>query len=80
MASLHRFGRNLIRNTARIQKASELTTSELALATGVSRRTLGRMEKARKEGRSYNPMLKTVAKLASAAGITIDQYLTQRVA
>jgi transcriptional regulator with XRE-family HTH domain len=75
VASLHRFGRNFIRNTARIQKAAQLSTSELAKATGVSSRTLARMEKARKEGRSYSPMLKTVARLAQAAGVSIDQYL-----
>ncbi len=75
MATLNQMGRNLTRNTFRLRKNSELNLAEMARATGVSRRTLGRIEQARSERRTYNPMLKTVVSLAQAAGITVDEYI-----
>lgn len=75
MASLNQIGRTLARNTVMLRKDVEMNFSEMARLTGVSRRTLGRIEKAKAERRSYSPMLKTVVKLAETAGTTVDDYI-----
>lgn len=75
MATLNQIGRTLARNTAILRKDVEMNLSEMERLTGVSRRTLSRIEKARAERRPYNPMLKTVVKLAETAGLTVDEYI-----
>lgn len=79
MATLNSMGRTLVRNTSQMRRWGDFNMSELAQATGVSRRTLGRIEAARRERRSYNPMLKTVVKLAEAAGVSVDYYIKFRL-
>jgi|HigsolmetaAR202D_1030399.scaffolds.fasta_scaffold12858_5 Predicted transcriptional regulators len=75
MATLNQIGRTLARNTAILRKDAALNLSDMERMTGVSRRTLGRIEKARKERRPYSPMLKTVLKLAETAGVSVDDYI-----
>jgi transcriptional regulator with XRE-family HTH domain len=76
MATLNSIGRTLTRNTRLLLRKSDFNMSELERITGVSRRTLSRIEAARKARRPYNPMLKTVVKLATAAGVSVDTYLS----
>lgn len=77
--TLNKAGRNLISNANTIQKESLLTIKEMAEATGVSKDTLYRMNKARKERRTYNPMFSTVVKLAQASQISIDDLVSGKV-
>ena len=77
--NLATIGRNLIRNTTSLRTESDVTVGQLAQATGVSERTLNRIEAARRERRSYNPMLKTVVKLAAASGTTVDEYIKTKL-
>lgn len=78
--TLNAIGKNLARNAVQMRKDSATNLTELAYITGVSRRTLSRIEAAKKARRSYNPMLKTVVKLSAAAGITVDQFINGKVA
>lgn len=75
MATLNKIGKTLARNTAILRKDVALNLSQMERMTGVSRRTLARIEKARKERRPYSPMLKTVVKLAETAGVPVDTYI-----
>lgn len=75
MATLNQIGRTLARNTAVLRKDVDMNLSDMARLTGVSRRTLGRIEKARAERRPYRPMLSTVVKLADTCGLTVDEYI-----
>jgi transcriptional regulator with XRE-family HTH domain len=75
ISNLTEAGKNLTKNTARLQGAVALTTIELANFTGVSERTLRRIETARKARRTYHPAFSTVARLANFAGVTVDDYV-----
>jgi transcriptional regulator with XRE-family HTH domain len=75
MATLNQLGRTLTRNTSMLRKDIDMSLTEMSYLTGVSRRTLGRIEQARAARRTYSPMLKTVVKLAAATGVTVDEYL-----
>lgn len=77
--SLNRIGKNLAANSTTLRKKSDMSFAEMADATGVSRRTLQRIEAARKANRSYQPMLKTVARLAAATGASLDDFLGGRL-
>ncbi|MCU1492219.1 MAG: hypothetical protein JWM85_3624 [Acidimicrobiaceae bacterium] len=75
MATLNQIGKTITRNTTLLRRDVCMNLSDMERLTGVSRRTLGRIEKARAERRTYSPMLKTVLKLAETAGVTVDDYL-----
>jgi transcriptional regulator with XRE-family HTH domain len=77
MISLNRIGKTIARNTTILRRDANLNVSQMARLTGVSRRTLGRIERARAERRPYHPMFATVVKLADTAGVPIDTYATQ---
>lgn len=77
--SLNQMGKVITQNTNSVRKAVDVTQLELAEASGVSRRTLQRIEAARKSRRTYRPMLKTVVKLAAVAGVSIDDYINNRL-
>lgn len=77
--SLNKAGKILVQNVNTIRKESRLTVKELAEATGVSKDTIYRMNKARKERRTYRPMLSTVVKLAKASNISIDDLVSGKV-
>jgi DNA-binding XRE family transcriptional regulator len=72
-------GKVITQNTNSVRKAVDVTQTELADASGVSRRTLQRIESARRARRTYRPMLKTVVKLAAVAGVSIDDYINNRL-
>lgn len=77
--NLTQIGRTLARNAAVLRAQSTLNLTQTQEATGVSRRTLARIEKARAQRRTYKPMLSTVVKLANASGVTVDEFLTQQL-
>lgn len=77
--TLNSMGKNLVRNTAVLRADSLLTVEQTAKVTGVSERTLNRIELAKKSRRSYNPMLHTVVKLAEASGVTVDDYISKKL-
>jgi DNA-binding XRE family transcriptional regulator len=77
--TLNTMGKTFARNTVQIRKDSSTNLTELAYITGVSRRTLGRIEAAKKARKTYNPMLKTAIKLAQAAGVTVDELLNEKL-
>jgi transcriptional regulator with XRE-family HTH domain len=73
--TLNQLGKNLARNTGMMAKEAGIDLKQLSDLSGVSLRTLYRIEKARKARKSYSPMFKTVAKLASLAGVSVDDYV-----
>ncbi len=77
--NLTQAGRNLTQNTKTLKGAVELSLTELAGFSGVSKRTLERMEAARKARRTYRPALSTVVKLADLAGVTVDDFIKTRL-
>lgn len=77
--TLNQIGKNLAANASRMRKDSATNFNELAHITGVSVRTLKRIEAAKKARRTYSPMLKTVVRLADAAGVTVDTFLKNRL-
>jgi transcriptional regulator with XRE-family HTH domain len=77
--NLNQMGKTLTQNTNSLKGAVEVGVTELATFTGVSKRTLQRIEAARRARRTYRPMLKTAVKLAAAAGVTVDDYINSRL-
>jgi DNA-binding XRE family transcriptional regulator len=77
--TLNQLGKNLAANTVRMRKDSSTNIKELAHITGVSARTLQRIEVAKKARQSYSPMLKTAIRLADAAGVTVDEFIKNRL-
>lgn len=68
-------GKIIARNVAQIRKESEITQAQMAEATGVSRRTIQRIEQANTYGVAYNPLLSTAVKIANAAQITVQDLI-----
>ena len=66
-------------NTKRLINGSHLSYEQASEVTGVSASTLRRIAKAKREGRTYSPMLKTAIRLADAANASVDAYVTQPV-
>lgn len=77
--NLNQIGKTILANTAASRLSIEATAPTLALISGVSVRTLQRMESARKARRTYRPALSTVVKLAAAVGVTVDEYIQGRL-
>jgi len=75
ITNLTEAGRNLTKNASRLKGAIELSTAELSAFTGVSKRTLNRIEVARKARRTYRPSLATAVKLANFAGVSVDEFI-----
>jgi transcriptional regulator with XRE-family HTH domain len=73
--NLKEAGRNIVRNTTGMKNTGRMSISEMAIFSGISERTLCRIETARKARQSYKPAFSTVAKLATAAGVTIDVFV-----
>lgn len=79
MANFNKIGRTVARNTAKLRKNAKLSLSDMERATGVSRRTLARIETAHSDRSPYIPSLKTVVKLAETAGVSVDTYVSTAV-
>jgi DNA-binding XRE family transcriptional regulator len=77
--NLNVLGKNLTTNATVMRKEAEMNLSQLAHFTGVSRRTLSRIEAAKKARKTYNPMLKTAIKLAAVAGVTVDEFISGKL-
>jgi transcriptional regulator with XRE-family HTH domain len=71
---------NVGRNTIEVRKANELSFPQLASVSGVSRRTLQRIEKARKDKAIYVPKESTITKLANLVGVTPQEFAGQKLA
>jgi transcriptional regulator with XRE-family HTH domain len=74
MTTLNKMGRIVVRNTSSVRKDISVSLREMERLTGVSRSTLARIERAKVERRTYNPMFATVVKLAASAGVSVDEY------
>ena len=68
------------RNAVVINNLTKTTRSEYAAMTGLSKSTIRRLHRARKEKREYNPTVRTLSKLAAFAGVTLDEFATKRLA
>lgn len=77
--NLNTIGKTFARNTTVLVKEVDLTATDAAKLTGVSRRTLGRIATARRERRPYNPTLRTLAKLSQTFGVTLDDFVKTSV-
>lgn len=73
--NLNQMGKTLTQNTNSVRKAVGINTTELAEFTGISKRTIQRIEAARRARRTYRPMLKTAVLLAHFAGVSVDDYI-----
>jgi transcriptional regulator with XRE-family HTH domain len=77
--NLNQVGKTLTQNARNLNVAVELSQNEMAAMSGVSRRTLQRIEAARKARQTYRPALSTVIKLADFAGVTVDDFIKSRL-
>ena len=79
--SLNRTLKAVTRNIHVLQADNELTTEGFARATGLAPSTVRRARRAYSERRSYNPTLRTLLKVGSATGLSLDQisggYITR---
>jgi DNA-binding XRE family transcriptional regulator len=72
--SATRVSGTVLRNAARMRWTSGLTRKQYTEATGISSSTQHRIEKHYLEGGTYNPTLHTLVKLASAFGVSLDEF------
>jgi transcriptional regulator with XRE-family HTH domain len=77
--NLTQAGKTLTQNAGRLNRAVELTKTDMAAMSGVSIRTLQRIESARKARRTYRPALSTVVKLADFAGVSVDDFIKHKL-
>jgi len=72
--SATRVSGTVLRNAARMRWTSGLTRKQYTEATGISPSTQQRIEQHYLGGSTYNPTLQTLIKLASAYGVTLDEF------
>lgn len=75
LKAVEKAGNNVMRNTFQLRKQSGISVKELSGISGVSMAALYYMENLRQWGCSYTPSLKTVARLAFVAEVSIEDYL-----
>jgi transcriptional regulator with XRE-family HTH domain len=74
--------RNVVRNTVNLRLESDVTISDMAAATKLSESTIRRIEKFSRLGAlagNYRPQLSTLVKLANAADVTPQDFITQEL-
>ena len=74
--NLNKLGTTLARNAAKMRSESGLSINQFADISNLSESTVRKIENARASRKPYNPMFKTVVKLAGVSGVTVEQ-LTQ---
>jgi transcriptional regulator with XRE-family HTH domain len=81
--TLQSVSRNLVKNTVNLRRESNVTIGDMAAATKLSESTIRRIEKFGRLGAlagNYRPQLSTVIKLANAAEVSPDDFITQELA
>lgn len=77
---VRQMSRNFVSNMKRLRSANNMSITGMALATDLDQKTIRRIEHARvSRGSSYEPRLRTVAKVAKATGCEIEDLLIQRM-
>ena len=71
--------RLVTRNIHTVVKDSQLSLTDFAAATDLSRSTVKRIESAYKFKRPYNPTLRTLLKIGRATGLSLDEVVKERV-
>jgi transcriptional regulator with XRE-family HTH domain len=74
---------NFVRNTVNLRRESDVTIGDMAAATKLSANTIRRIEKFARLGAlagNYRPQLSTVIKIANAAQVTPDDFLSHELA
>jgi transcriptional regulator with XRE-family HTH domain len=74
--SATRVSGTVLRNAARMRWTSGLTRKQYTEATGISPSTQHRIEQHYLSGSEYNPTLRTLVKLSSALGVTLQEFTT----
>lgn len=74
--------RNVVKNTVNLRRESDVSIGDMAAATNLSASTIRRIEKFGRTGAlagNYRPQLSTLVKLANAAEVTPQDFLTQEL-
>lgn len=80
--NLQTVSRNVVKNTVNLRRESEVTISDMASATQLSESTIRRIEKFGRLGAlagNYRPQLSTLVKLANAAEVSAQDFITQEL-
>lgn len=79
--NLNTVAKNVINNTIELFQCSEISVAQFADAVGLSKSTLYRMGEIKMYGeeKAYRPQLSTIIKLANAADVSVETFLTQKL-
>lgn len=79
-SELRKLSSNFVTNMKALRHANNMSVSDMSNVTGVSYNTIQRIERARKSRFcTYEPRLKTVMKVAEAAGCKIEDLIETRL-
>jgi DNA-binding XRE family transcriptional regulator len=76
MATIIRSGHTVARNATKLRRATGMSRNAFAKRVGISSYTMGLIEEKYDAKERYTPALSTVIKLATAAGVSVEEFIS----
>ncbi|HXP50880.1 MAG TPA: hypothetical protein VN922_13045 [Bacteroidia bacterium] len=74
--TLIRSGKTVARNATKLRRATGMSRNAFAKTVGISSYTMGLIESRYDQKERYTPALSTVIKLATAAGVSVEEFIS----